>query len=75
MTDCMIYTSCDSRCEGIESHMHCHFCGSPLELEHKNDDEALWRCMNTECERTEVVTGYVREAPLSCDCRELMDPE
>ncbi len=77
---CGAFTPCDSRCEGMEPHMHCHYCSFPLSCEgrwHEEIDfngrklpisEALWRCTNPECNKTELVTGMMREAPLGCDC-------
>ena len=80
---CGSFTLCGSRCEGMESHMHCHYCGYPLSLESKADNEtnlggyrlsvseALWRCTSPECGKTELVSSGVREAPFGCDCQDL----
>lgn len=80
---CGAFTICDSRCKNMGTHMHCHHCGCPLSLsstadyeinlgEHKLPiSEALWRCTNPECNKTELVSSGIREAPLGCDCRYL----
>lgn len=79
---CLIYTPHDDRCKGMGSHMHCHFCGWPMSLEWETEElrdengckfpgwEALHRCTNIECSKTELVMGMVREAPFGCDCRD-----
>ena len=81
---CLSFTTCDERCEGLGSHMHCHYCGFPLSLVDTWDAEisigerkvpifeALWECTGPKCKKTELVSSGIRETPLDCDCYDLL---